>query len=109
MRAPQAGETITTRVKGSFPVPDGRVVREGTVVAEFWRPGRDPRSVPSERDTPDYCSECTFDQRISSWTARVSTEGWAPGTWTMRGRLATVAAPGETAQGWDWLTFELAA
>lgn len=109
MRTPQAGETIVARVKGSFPAPDGRVVREGTVVAEFWAPGRNPRLEPSQRDTPDYYAECTYDQRTSGWVARISTEGWAPGAWTMRGRLSTVAGPGVTARGWDWLTFELAA
>ena len=97
------------RVKGSLPAPDGRVVREGDVLAEFWRPGRDPRGDAAQRSTPDHYVACLFDEQTSSWVTRASTAGWGPGTWTVRGRLTTPVTSGEPGEGWAWLTFDLAA
>jgi hypothetical protein len=110
MRTPQAGETITARGRVKLPDPDGRVVREGTVAAEFWAPGRDPAQDGAARDAPDRRAECQYDRKSGGWVALVDTEGWVPGSWVMRLRAHAVLEDGRSAKGYsDWVRFSLAA
>lgn len=102
-----AGETVLIRVKVAR-AKLGKVVHDGTVIAEFWAPGRDPQNDPEARDHPDYSAECFWDGDDRAWSAHVLTEGWAPGTWAVRCRAATVTELGD-ARGWGWGTLQLAA
>jgi hypothetical protein len=99
-----AGEGLLIRVTAGH--PGGAPVTSGTVTAEFWSPGRDPERDPAARESPDHAVPCEYDERSRRWLARVdSTAGWAPGTWTVRGR----AVAASSAEGWAWQTFGLAA
>jgi hypothetical protein len=100
----QAGKTVSARVSASS---SGAVVRDGRVVAQFWRPGRDPRADAGVRSAPDHVFDCVFDGRY--WVAAVDTEGWEPGSWTARGHVSGTVRPGVTARGWDWQKLELEA
>ena len=93
-----AGETVLVRVTAARA---GAPVTGGAVTAEFWAPGRDPEHDAAARGDPDHAAPCTFEPRSRRWLARVSTAGWAPGTWTVRSR---VAGEDET---WAWATFGL--
>ncbi len=95
-----AGEDIEVRVAASRA---GSLPQLARVTAEFWSPGRDPEHDPAERQRPDHSSPCSFDPRLLRWTAVVGTSGWAPGTWTVRGR-----ADDGGAFGWAWSSFRLA-
>lgn len=96
-----AGQDIAIRLKAA--TDDGKVVRAAQVTAEFWAPGKDPRSDPGVRAQPDYSAPCEFDGH-ATWTCRVPTDGWQPGTWTVRGLVQ-----GREARGWAFQTFTLAA
>lgn len=102
----QVGQTALVRVKASE--PDGAVPREGSAVAEFWAPGRDPEHDPAARGRPDHVVECFFDEKLRAWTAAVSTEGWQAGTWTVRGRAACTGRHGPL-KGWGWQDMPLSA
>lgn len=102
----QVGKTAIVRVKTAD--SNGRVAREGWAVAEFWAPGKDPEHDPSVRDRPDKSFECFWDEPSRAWTAHVETEGWEPGSWTVRGRAACQTAQGP-AKGWSWAAMPLAA
>lgn len=95
-----AGESIQVRLTAARA---GAPVTAGTVVAEFWAPGRDPEHDLAARGTPDHAVPCAYDARTRRWSAAVSTAGWAPGRWTVRGRVR-----GEH-EGWAWQVLPLAA
>ena len=84
-------------------VRKGRAVSSGQVIAQFWAPGRDPGRDPGVREAPDHVVPCAYDPRTRRWSALVSTAGWPPGTWTVRGLV------GEEPAGSAWGTFPLAA
>jgi hypothetical protein len=90
----QIGESVTVLIQAS--THQGKVVREGSVHAEFWGPHADPHNAA------DYLADCTWDPKLRRWSATVSTEGWRPGTWRVCGRVAA-----EGARSWDWQTFTL--
>jgi len=96
-----AGEGIEVRVAASR---SGSVPEQALVTAEFWGPGRDPEHDLPARRSPDHAAPCEFDPASRRWTAVLSTDGWEPGTWTVRGR-----ADAGGAAGWGWSTFRLAA
>lgn len=83
-------------------VRDGRVISSGQVTAQFWAPGRDPEHDPEARQDPDHAAPCAYDPRTRRWSALVSTAGWLPGTWTVRGLVE------EDVAGSAWGTFPLA-
>lgn len=98
-----AGESIQVRLTAAR---DGKPVTAGTVVAEFWAPGRDPEHDPDARRHPDHRFLCLYDDRTRRWTTQVDgriTAGWAPGQWTVRGKVS-----GEH-EGWAWQVLPLAA
>jgi hypothetical protein len=106
-----AGETVAVRIRAAV---GSRTVSTGTVVAEFWSPFRaDPEQNPDERDRPDWTTECSWDEPSRSWLTHVATEGWPPGLWTVRGKVATTFGPRPEGQlpagrGWAWQRFTLA-
>lgn len=100
----QAGQTVLVRVKAV--IPGGMSVKEGTVIADFWAPGRDPQHDPADRDRPDHSLPCTYSAAERGWTALADTTGWTPGQWVLRGRVAA-ATPLGNAKGWDWSTLVL--
>lgn len=102
----QAGQTALVRVKASE--PDGSVPREGYATAEFWAPGRDPEGDPAARGRPDHVAELFWDEKSRAWTAAVDTEGWAPGTWTVRARASCTGRQGPL-KGWAWQSLLLEA
>jgi hypothetical protein len=83
-------------------VRDGHLEAGAQVTAQFWAPGKDPEHDPAVRAHPDHCATCLLDPNTRRYVAEVSTEGWAPGTWTARGLV------GGEATGWGWRTFSLA-
>jgi hypothetical protein len=91
-----AGEAILVRVTAAR---DGSPVTDGPVLAEFWAPGRDPEHDPAVRDDPDQQRLCSYDSRTRRWLVQLRTTGWAPGIWTVRGRVYD--------EGWGWSTFPL--
>ena len=97
------GETVHVRVK---PSSAGQVIKEGTVVAEFWGPDVNPMTDQAARDNPAATALCSFDGH-QSWECRVDTTGWAPGIWTVRGKVDAYATPDEQAKGWAFSTFTL--
>lgn len=101
-----AGETIEVRIRASHSA--GKVVRQGSVVAEFWKPGRDPQADPEVRASPDRHAECVFEEKALAWVALVPTGGWEPGEWTVRGRVSGETGAGD-AHGWGWQVIPLAA
>jgi hypothetical protein len=102
----QAGQTALVRVKAA--TADGKVQRDGYALAEFWEPGRDPEHDPSQRDRPDRIVELEWDEALRAWSGYVDTAGWAPGTWTVRGRAQCPTGRGP-AKGWAWGALPLAA
>jgi hypothetical protein len=86
----QAGQTATVRVRAAR---SGALVREGEVVAQFWRPGHDPGPGGYP---PDKQAACRFDEAARGWVADVDTTGWEPGTWKVRG----LARDPADRQGW---------
>ncbi len=102
----QAGQTALVRVKAA--TADGKVQRDGSAVAEFWQPGRDPEHDPVQRQAPDRVVELQWDEALRGWFAYVDTEGWAPGTWAVRGRAHCPTDRGP-AKGWAWGVLQLAA
>jgi hypothetical protein len=102
----QAGQTALIRVKAA--TVSGAVPRDGYAVAEFWAPGRDPEHDPEAREHPDYQVELAWHEELRAWAAHADTAGWAPGTWTVRGR-ANVSTGQGPAKGWAWGTLPLAA
>ncbi len=102
----QAGQTVLVRVKAA--TAEGSVARDGSAVAEFWAPGRDPQAVPETLVSPDWTVPCTWKEELRAFCAQVDTSGWAAGTWTVRG-LAVSETSGGLAKGWSWGTFALAA
>lgn len=74
-------------------------------IAQFYRPGRDPRRDPAGR-VPDRQAVLAFDPVTRAYGAGVSTAGWEPGNWTARG--VVLGADG-AAEGWDYFSFPLEA
>jgi hypothetical protein len=103
----QAGQTALVRVKAAH--HGGRVAREGTVTAQFWAPGRDPRADPSLGSSPDLLVPLAWSEAQRAWCALVPTGGWAPGTWVMRGSAACPDLENVVCLGWAWAVLELAA
>lgn len=99
----QAGKTAVVRVKAAR---KGSPLKDGTVYAEFWAPGKDPEHDTAVRKLPDYRLPCLFTR--VGWVCEVPTAGWAPGAWTVRGHVVAATEKG-TAVGWDWGVMELAA
>jgi hypothetical protein len=97
-----AGEAIVVRLSA---VRSGCPVITGQVTAEFWAPGTDPVSDPAVRAAPSFSVPCTYDESRRRWTAQVATAGWAPGVWTVRGRVAG----SDGGEGWAWQSLPLAA
>jgi hypothetical protein len=91
----EAGKTILVRVR---PVlnPRQSLMREGSVTAQFWRPGTARDDAAGLR--PDYESAAWFDEGSRGWIAEADTRGWEPGEWLMRGYAET---PG-VQRGWAW-------
>jgi hypothetical protein len=96
----QAGQDIAVRVRAHR--PDGTSVR-GTAVAAFFAPGRDPERNPDGRG-PDTEAGLGFDAVTRTYGADVPTAGWAPGEWTVCGR---VTGSGSDPSGWSWFRFTL--
>ncbi len=96
----EAGQTLAVRVRGTR--LDGSAHEHGAV-AQFWRPGRDPRRNAGDR-APDRLAVLAFDPVTRTYGADVRTDGWAPGDWTARGMvLGADGAP----DGWAWYQFPL--
>lgn len=83
---PRAGETIEVTLRCS--TSSGQVVREGNARAEAWAPGR---GLDSE---PDYSVVAEWDPAARGFTAWLDTAGWAPGSWTVQGRVRAVTPRG---------------
>lgn len=96
----QAGEKLAVRLRGTR--ADGRAHRSGAV-AEFFAPGRDPEHDPADR-IPDRQAVPAFDEASRTYAAEVSTAGWEPGSWTVRG---AVLGPDGVPEGWAWFRFPL--
>ena len=96
----RAGGGLEVRLRASR--PDGSVVR-GPAIAAFFCPGKDPRRVPADR-IPDRQVPLSFDETSRTCAAQVSTAGWEPGAWTVRG--TSLDASGVPA-GWAWFSFTL--
>jgi hypothetical protein len=78
---PRVGETIEVTLRVS--TSSGQVLREGHATAQFWAPGH----VPGECD-PEWNVTAVWDSGNRGFTAFVETHGWAPGTWTVRGKVS---------------------
>lgn len=76
---PFAGETIEVTVRAARTT--GRVIRSGEALVHFWAPGRDTGQPP------DCTLTAGYDAANRGFTTLANTEGWAPGTWTYRGRI----------------------
>lgn len=82
--------------------PDGSTYK-GTAVAAFFGPGKDPVRVPADRE-PDRMAVLAFDPVSRTYGAEVSTAGWEPGRWMLRG---AVSGDSGAPEGWDWFSFTL--
>ena len=91
---------MAVRVRGSR--PDGSSHSAGAV-AEFYTPGKDPEHVQADRD-PDKLLILPFDPVTRTYGREVSTAGWEPGTWTVRG---VVLGPDGVPDGWEFFRFPL--
>ena len=98
--AVQAGKTALVQMRAAL--ADGTPL-EGPAVASFFRPGKDPEHDLADRE-PDLEVALAFDPVTRLHHAQVSTAGWAPGTWTVRGRT-----DGDQPRGWAFSRFPLEA
>lgn len=92
------GETVEFRFRARS--PQGRVLRPGldTVVRVLaWAPGAVPGS-----DQPAHEAECRWNVYQQRWLARLRTDDWENGTWTLR---ADVSA--DNTRGMDWTEIEV--
>lgn len=102
------GEAVTIIVSAVNPV-DGSVISDALGTAEFYAPGKKPKSVPSDRVpdadsiglvfNPDYQNR---DGSTGAYIGQVDTAGWAPGRWTYKAILSGVY------DSWEFGTFTLA-
>jgi hypothetical protein len=98
----QAGGKLSVRLRAAK--PDGQVVR-AAAIAEFYRPGKDPEHQLADR-IPDRQVPLSFDAASRTYGAEVSTTGWLPGDWTLRGSVLDASG---VPSGWGWSGFTLEA
>lgn len=75
----------TARVRAGTPPPHGTILKQGTVVIEFWPPGADTSGPPA------ITADAMFDYPSRSWLAVFDDAGQEAGSWTAR---ATAEGPG---------------
>ena len=96
----QAGSKLEVNLRAATPA--GSLLR-GPGIAEFFCPGKDPEHTPADR-VPDRQAPLSFDEAARTHTAQVSTAGWQPGAWTLRGAVLDAAG---VPSGWAWFSFTL--
>jgi hypothetical protein len=83
---PFSGESVEVTVRAAQ--VNGKVVRSGLALVDFWSPGT------STSQLPDYTMAAEWDDDARGFTVLVDTEGWQPGTWLYRGKITTVTDRG---------------
>lgn len=81
------GQQIVVRIRATDPVTQ-RIITDASAIADFFAPGKDPVHSPADRASPDFTYPAYFDSASRYYLVPVTTDGWTPGIWTVRGTIS---------------------
>jgi hypothetical protein len=96
------GEGITVTATATDPTT-GEAITDATAQAEFFAPGKNPKSTPADRVADEGPIDMAWDDVRKAYVGNVSTASWAAGRWNYRVFLSGAYS------SWEYGSFQLKA